>query len=213
MSFFKLIITVVPHNKGDICTMAARNAGAGGGTVLMGRHLGSSNLKAVFGLGEASKDVILTIVDDSNINDVKSSLENTAAPYKKGWGTMFTVNLDSVFKNGQVRNGDKTMENTNSNSLIAVILNKGYADDVMAKARSAGAGGGTVINARGTAREEDSTFFGVHIVPEKEMLLIIVDEQKKMAVLDAVKSLRCLNEKGSGIAFCTGVEDFTVLGN
>ena len=69
-------------------------------------------------------------------------------------------------------------ENT-PNDLITVILNSGYADDAMAAARKAGAGGGTVIKARGTAKEGDESFFGVQIVPEKEMLLIVVDHEKK----------------------------------
>ena len=96
--------------------------------------------------------------------------------------------------------------------LITVILNKGYADDAMAAARKAGAGGGTVINARGTAREDDAKFFGMHIVPEKEMLMIVVDEDKKDAVLEAVKSLDCLSVPGSGIAFSSSVNEFSLLG-
>ena len=96
--------------------------------------------------------------------------------------------------------------------LISVILNKGYADDAMEAAREAGAGGGTVINARGTAREDDEKFFGVHIVPEKEMLVMVVEEDKKTAVLNAIRDLKCLSEPGSGIAFCSSVDDFTLLG-
>ena len=96
--------------------------------------------------------------------------------------------------------------------MISVIVNKGYADDAMAAARKAGAGGGTVITARGTAREDDEKFFGVHIVPEKEMLIILVESGKKDAVLNAIKNLRCLSEPGSGIAFCAGVDDFILLG-
>ena len=96
--------------------------------------------------------------------------------------------------------------------LITVILNKGYADDAMAVARKAGAGGGTVISARGTAKESDAKFFGMHIVPEKEMLLIVVEQEKMDAVLEAIRTLPCLAEPGSGIAFCSGVDDFTLLG-
>ena len=104
------------------------------------------------------------------------------------------------------------MQKESSRDMISVIVNKGYADDVMAAARRVGAGGGTVINARGTAREDDEKFFGVHIVPEKEMLVMIVEHDKKAAVLDAIRDLKCLREPGSGIAFCNGVDDFTLLG-
>jgi nitrogen regulatory protein PII len=82
----------------------------------------------------------------------------------------------------------------------------------MVAARKAGATGGTVINARGTGKEEDVKFFGITLVPEKEVLLILVDADKADAVLDAVKDVPCLSEPGSGIAYCTGVEDFFRLG-
>ena len=108
--------------------------------------------------------------------------------------------------------GDVDMANEMERDLITVIINKGYADDAMAAARKAGAGGGTVINARGTAREDDAKFFGMHIVPEKEMLCIVVEHEKKDAVLEAIRTLPCLAEPGSGIAYCSAVSEFVMLG-
>ena len=104
------------------------------------------------------------------------------------------------------------MKGNQKHQLITVILNRGFADDVMAAARNAGAGGGTVLNARGTAKEDDEKFFGVHIVPEKEMLQIVVSEEKKEAVLNAIRELPCLSQPGSGICFCSEIEDFSILG-
>ncbi len=99
-----------------------------------------------------------------------------------------------------------------THKLISVILNKGYADDAMAAARKAGAGGGTIIHARGTAREEDVSFLGIPLVPEKEMLLILVEQDKSDAVFNAICSLPCLAEPGSGIAYSMDVDNFTGLG-
>lgn len=96
--------------------------------------------------------------------------------------------------------------------MINVIVNKGYAEDAMAAARKAGAGGGTIINARGTAKEGDAKFFGMEIVPEKEMLMILVPAEKKDAIIAAIKELPCLSKAGSGIVFCNEAENFTLLG-
>ena len=38
--------------------------------------------------------------------------------------------------------------------LIVCIVNSGFAEEVMNAARECGARGGTIVNARGTAREE-----------------------------------------------------------
>ena len=82
----------------------------------------------------------------------------------------------------------------------------------MAAARKAGAPGGTVINARGTGREEDVKFFGITIVPEKELILILVPKEQSPTILNAVKSVPCLAQPGIGIAFCMDVGSFATVG-
>lgn len=96
--------------------------------------------------------------------------------------------------------------------MINVIVNKGYAEDAMAAARSAGAGGGTVLTGRGTAKEGDEKFFGVEIVPEKELLMILAPNQKARAVVDAIKCLDCFSKDGSGIIFTADASGFSLLG-
>lgn len=104
------------------------------------------------------------------------------------------------------------MNETSTHQMITLIVNKGYAEDAMAAARNAGATGGTIINARGTAREGDEKFFGMEIVPEKDLLIILVENEKCEAVIESVKKLPCLQTKGSGITFCADAHDFTLLG-
>ncbi|MBN1243795.1 MAG: P-II family nitrogen regulator [Spirochaetales bacterium] len=104
------------------------------------------------------------------------------------------------------------MRRNGGHALVAFILNKGWADDAMAAARKAGATGGTVVAGRGTGREEDVRFFGITLVPEKEILLVLVEDEKADAVLEAVKTVPCLAEPGSGIAFRLEATDFVRLG-
>ena len=214
MSMFSWLISIVPHDKGEKLTAAAVKAGCGGGTVLMGRGMAQSNMAAVLGLGETTKDLIYMVVEESQKEAIIDEIVKATETEKARFGTLFSIDVNAMMKRGSVTKdkskGEKQMEK--SHELISVILNKGYADDAMAAARKAGAGGGTVINARGTAREDDEKFFGVHIVSEKEMLLIVVESEKKAAVLEAIRDLNCLSQPGSGIAFCSEVNDFTLLG-
>ncbi|WP_407426678.1 P-II family nitrogen regulator [Treponema sp.] len=213
MTKFKLIISVVPHDKGEKLTKAALKAGSGGGSVLMGRSLAKSNLGAILGTGETTKDLIYMVVDSTKSQSVINAIIEETKNEKKGFGELFTLNVDSLMKAWNFSQGDNMMEqNANSCDMISVIVNKGYADDVMFAARKAGATGGTVINARGTAREDDEKFFGVHIVPEKDMLIIVVESSKKQAVLNAIQEVKCLKEPGMGIAFSSPAGDFTLLG-
>lgn len=91
--------------------------------------------------------------------------------------------------------------------VIFVIVNAGFADDVMAAARECGARGGTVINARGTAKEEAEKAYGIVIAPEKEIVLILVAKEIKESILHAIYQKVGLNSPGQGIAFCLPVDD------
>ena len=89
---------------------------------------------------------------------------------------------------------------------IICIVNSGYSETVMEAAREAGAGGGTVINARGTATKDAEKFFGITVHPEKEMVMILVDSEKRDGVLHALYKKVGLETKGQGIAFALPVD-------
>lgn len=217
---YKLIICIVPHNSGEFITNAAKQAGAGGGTILMGRGTASNSVLQLLGLGDTSKDITMNIVEDNAATAVCAKIENACSTKKAHFGVLFTIDVNSFIKAGagstkkpaessQNNLGEDNMENY---EMLNIIVNKGYAEDAMAAARKAGAGGGTIIGAKGTAREGDATFFGVDIVPEKEMLIILVPQDKKEAIVQAVSSLPCFEKAGSGIIFSNRAESFKLLG-
>ena len=89
---------------------------------------------------------------------------------------------------------------------IICIVNSGYSETVMEAAREAGAGGGTVLGARGTATKDAEKFFGITVHPEKEMVMILVENEKRDAVLHALYKNVGLETKGQGIAFSLPVD-------
>lgn len=216
---YKLIMSIVPHNSGEFVTNAAKQAGAGGGTIVMGRGTASNSIIQLLGLGDTSKDITINIVQNELAKQVFSNIENACAEKKAHFGVLFTIDVSKFVKAGDLSlgaenvstkaEGEKTMSDY---EMINIIVNKGYAEDAMAAARKAGAGGGTIIGARGTAREGDATFFGVDIVPEKEMLMILVPQDKKNDIISAISQLPCFAKAGSGIVFCNTAKDFTLLG-
>ena len=220
---YKLLIGIVPHNSGELITDAAKSAGAGGGTIAMGRGTASNGVLQLLGLGDTSKDIVYIIIKNSIKQAVYDAIIK-ASEKKAHFGVMFTLNTPGFIRAGHLdealalesstteSKGEETMSTENNYQMINVIVNKGYAEDAMAAARKAGAGGGTIIGARGTAKEGDAAFFGMKIVPEKEMLMILVPDEKKSAIVEAITALPCFAEAGSGIIFCNEAQDFTVLG-
>lgn len=89
--------------------------------------------------------------------------------------------------------------------MITCIVNAGFTDTVMDAAKSAGAGGGTVIHGRGTANKEAEQFFKITIQPEKDIVMLIVPARIKDKVLHAIYKNAGLDSAGQGIAFSVPV--------
>lgn len=95
--------------------------------------------------------------------------------------------------------------------LIVCIVNAGFSEQVMDAARSVGAGGGTVIHAKGTANKEAEALFRITVQPEKEMVMILVAQKLKEDVLRALYKSVGLNTPGQGIAFSLPVDEVVGL--
>ena len=91
--------------------------------------------------------------------------------------------------------------------VIYCIVNSGFSDAVMDAAREFGAGGGTVINARGTAAPEAEKLFNITVQPEKEIVLILVEAEKKDDILLGLYNAVGLKTPGYGIAFSMPVSN------
>lgn len=218
MNNYNLITSVVPHECGEFISNAAKTAGANGGSIIMGRGTAENSILQLLGLGDTSKDIVYIICEDDKKSAILDAIINASNEKKAHFGVLFTMELGNFMKAGNQTEqltqnkskGESSMEN--SHQMINVIVNKGYAEDAMAAARKAGARGGTIISARGTAKENDAAFFGMKIVPEKDMLIILSPTEQKEAIVKAITDLPCFDEVGSGIIFCNDVKDFTLLG-
>ena len=99
------------------------------------------------------------------------------------------------------------MNNNEKYEMILCVVNAGYSDMVMDAARDAGASGGTVFHARGTANKEAEAFFSITIQPEKDVVMMLVPASIKDKVLHAIYKNAGLQTEGQGIAFSTAVSN------
>lgn len=95
--------------------------------------------------------------------------------------------------------------------VIFCIVDAGFSDSVMSAARECGAGGGTVLNARGTAKEEAEKLFNISIQPEKEIVLILIDSSIKDDILHTLYKEVGLNTEAQGIVFSVPVNNVVGL--
>ena len=211
MSPYNMVIAIVPRGSAELITHAAVDAGAGGGTVSRGKGTAANSILQILGFADSDKDLVYILTSADKTEQIMNAMKDAASDKKQPFGVIFTIGVNSFIKTGTVSGRNENMTET-THQMITIIVNKGFADDAMAAARKAGAGGGTIMNARGTARPGDETFFGMEIVPEKDMILIVAENSKVQPILDAIKELPCLAKPGSGIAFASPAENFTLLG-
>ncbi len=212
----KLLCSIVDRNQGDRLVAIGKEAGARGGTVLLGKGTAKSDLMHMLGFGESRKDIVLTLTTPETMDRIIEAWQASDWVRKKVRGVLFVLDVFALHRASVLaladRNPEMTTQTQTSHELITVIVNAGYAEDIMATARKAGATGGTILHGRGTAREEDSKFFGISIVPEKDILLVLATWDTSRQILEAIRTTDCLQQPGLGIAFCMGVEKFIPLG-
>lgn len=100
------------------------------------------------------------------------------------------------------------MNNKTQNELIVCIINDGFSDIVMTAAKNAGARGGTIFHGKGTGNKDIEKFFGISITPEKEVVFIIVKQEQKDDIVNAIYKEAGLDSKGQGIIFTLPVDEF-----
>jgi nitrogen regulatory protein PII len=216
----KLIISIVELGVAEAVVALTKEAGAVGGTILLAKQDTDRRLIRALGLGHSEKEIILTLCDDQCVDEVWQQLSFFKKHKNHYYGQAMLVDIPTVISHTQsplVFNSlkqDDSRRNTmdSPHTLITCIVNKGNAGEVMDVARKAGATGGTIVHGRGTGKEEDAKFFGFQLVPEKEILLMLVGSGLTGVVLEAIRTVPSLSQPGSGIAFCIDVERFMTLG-
>lgn len=97
------------------------------------------------------------------------------------------------------------METGNNVKALFIIVNAGFADEVVEIAREAGAGGATIINARGIGSVHKS-IMGITVDTEKEMVLSLVSGDVAEKIMAVIKEKAGLKSPVNGICFIMPVE-------
>ena len=133
-----------------------------------------------------------------------------------GTGIAFTVPLSSIggkrelafLTQGQdFEKGEESILKNTEHELLVVISEQGYSETVMDAARRAGAGGGTVIHARGTGMKQAEKFLGISLASEKNLIFIVADTRQKDAIMASIMREAGLETKAKAIVFSLPVTD------
>lgn len=193
-----LLISIVSDKTSDRFVELAREAGATGATVFPAIGTASSSILQKLGLGDKRKEVVLMLLNE----------ETALQVIQKAQHDNKIQGVSALIDPSEEENMEKSWK------MITVIVNAGYSDDIMDGARKAGATGGTITHARGTAPDGvQERFLGLTIVPEKEMVMILAESEKVDNIVKAINDMPCLKEPGIGIIYVQDVKKFVNLGS
>lgn len=99
----------------------------------------------------------------------------------------------------------------NKYELVICVVNAGFSQNVMEAARAAGAKGGTILRARGSANPESEEFFNIKIQPDKELVMILVPKSIKDDVEKGVYKEAGIADEAKGIIFSLPVNRTTTV--
>ncbi len=91
--------------------------------------------------------------------------------------------------------------------LIVVICENGHIEEVMKAARAGGAGGGTVLHAKGTGTAMAQKFWGITLAEEKEMVMIVTRTDRKKEIMRSIATAAGPATPARAVSFSLPVTD------
>lgn len=205
-----LLCLIVNDDMGSEVIRIAKKNGSSGGTVFYGNGTINNSRLKMLGLDNIRKEVVLMITEESKSESIMKVLTEKLKLERPNRGIAFTISLLNILgrrnstydQNAQIREDDSVMHQA-----IFVIVERGQAEEVIDAAVAAGSQGGTIISARGSGIHETSRLFGMDIEPEKEIVLILSENDKVDPIVASISNATEIEKPGQGILFTVDVKD------
>ena len=171
---------------------------------------------STLGLEQTEKAVLFAMITAETWPGLQKDLRRKMRIDVPGTGIAFIIPVSSIGGKKQLqfltegRGFEKGEESTLKDTkyeLLVVVANQGYTEYIMEAARSANAAGGTVIHAKGTGMQKAEQFLGFSLATEKEMILIVVKNCDKNAIMKAIMEKAGLESKAKSIVFSLPVTE------
>jgi nitrogen regulatory protein PII len=209
MDQLNLLVTVTDRGRLSGFMDLYKQLGIRVNLVALGKGTARSEMLDYLGLEGSEKAVCFSFVTGKSWPEVRRGLTLLGID-GPGAGVAFTVPLSSIGGVRELRfltegqNYEKDEESSlkdTTNELLVIIANQGYTEQVMDAAREQGAGGGTVIHAKGTGMQQADKFFGMTLAAEKDVIYIVTRREQKNQIMKAVMEKAGVGTKAGAIVF------------
>lgn len=201
------LIAVVDRETEEKLEGVFRTAGTAVGYSQPAHGTAGRDILARYGLAQTEKRIVATVASAAQQRMIFQLARRLLYMDIPGNGILAAIPIKAVggrqmlayLTDSEITGGTPTMDF--EYELIVVVLNAGFADLAMDAAREAGAGGGTVLHAKGTGSARGEKFFSVRFADEKDMLYIVAHKSEKAAVMKAIAAKAGPGTEARGICF------------
>lgn len=176
----------------------------------------SSEIMDTLGFGSIDKVLLCSMVPCSFGNEMLEQLHSKLRLDAVNSGIAFTIPLtgatnllvrmmNGIGEQNEQRKDEDTVTNSNY-TLVAAIVDRGFSGDVMEAAKKAGAGGGTVLHSRSIESEAATTFWGMSVQEEKEIVLILAKHESKKEIMRAISETCGMQSKAKGLVMSLPID-------
>ncbi len=201
---FEVIYVIVNFGMGSKVLHTAKANGINGGTIFLGKGTVNNAILNFFSLYDERKEVVLMGADKDTSSKVLELLNKEFKFQKPNHGIAFTTGAASII--GYTPNICQNIEEERGAinpmyQIIITIVDRGKAEEVIDAANAAGSKGGTIINARGSGIHETMKLFNMDIEPEKEMVMILSEEEVTESIITSIRDNLEIDKPGKGVSF------------
>lgn len=216
MSSVYLAVTITDRNRLADFIRVYKENNALVNYITLGHGTAQNELLDTLGLDSNERAVCFSVVTPASWDNVKKTFERKMRIDVPGTGIVFLLPFSSVagkrelsfFVGDQpfIKGDEQTLKDT-EHELIIAICEQGHNEAVMNAARKAGAGGGTVIHAKGTGMHQAEKFLGISLAAEKDIIFIVTLTSRKNAIMRAIMEEAGLSTRAKAICFSVPVTD------
>ena len=209
MAGIQLITVISESGQGERCMDILRSHSAEMVVVSSGVGTATGDMLRLLGLSRTEKEVGFALCADQAVKDAMTALVAGSR------AVVFSTSLSSIsvplFRQeenagAQRREGVSSMNEGTKYEVVIVMANRGYIDQVMNAARTAGASGGTVIHARGSGANGAAQFFGVTLADERDIYFIVTPATDRAAIMQAIVKEAGLHTQAKAAVFSMPIQ-------
>jgi hypothetical protein len=172
----------------------------------------------ILGLGSPDKAIMITALSAFDSEQLMLTYKKQLRLGTIDSGIAFTIPIGSASVlllhiankiQGTNNNGKEEKPMASTHSLIVATVDHGFSQEAMDAARTAGAGGGTVIHGHRVGNEQEASLWGLSFQEAKDIVLIVADNDSKNSIMTAISEKCGMKSEAKGMVISLPIDTVT----